>query len=179
MGGRIDAPVRVTTRTIDSATAGCGYLGVIVPASPDAPRMVEGVYRGRGDTTNIRLSDAEVRRIRDSRRPGDSDLDRADLVVASTRLLRLRSERQLKRQTLGRSSLESCRQGFEIGRFPRRHAGAAVLRQPFPWTRRLLGTQGAAHRVAGRLRSIGRGRVVGGSRRGAALPVARVHDSFP
>lgn len=36
--------------------------------------MIDSVYRGRGDTTNTRLSDAEVRRTRDQRRQGEFDI---------------------------------------------------------------------------------------------------------
>lgn len=64
---RIDPPIRVTIREIDSAKPGEGTLVVIVSPTPEAPHMVDGKYRGRGDTTNRALADAEVRRIRDER----------------------------------------------------------------------------------------------------------------
>ena len=42
---------------------GYGYLVIIIPPSPAAPHMVDHQYRGRGDATNVILSDAEVRRV--------------------------------------------------------------------------------------------------------------------
>jgi hypothetical protein len=72
---RVDPPLIVTCSEIPAAgKPGKGYLVISVPASPMAPHMVDGIYRGRGDTTNIRLSDAEVRRIRDQRRQGEFDI---------------------------------------------------------------------------------------------------------
>jgi hypothetical protein len=44
-----------------------GYLLVVIPISPDAPHQVGEKYRGRGDTTNIVLSDAEVSRLHSER----------------------------------------------------------------------------------------------------------------
>ena len=40
-----------------------GYLLVEVPASAQAPHMVDNIYFGRGDKTRTRLSDAEVLRL--------------------------------------------------------------------------------------------------------------------
>ncbi|MGD9792045.1 MAG: helix-turn-helix domain-containing protein [Acidimicrobiia bacterium] len=40
-----------------------GYALVEVPMSLDAPHMVDGSYRGRGDSTNRILTDAEVTRL--------------------------------------------------------------------------------------------------------------------
>lgn len=72
---RVDPPLLVACKEIPAAgRVGEGYLVVAVPASPVAPHMVDNVYRGRGDTTNIRLSDAEVRRIREQRRQGEFDI---------------------------------------------------------------------------------------------------------
>lgn len=72
---RVDPPLLVTCDEIPAAGhAGKGYLVISVPASPMAPHMVDNIYRGRGDTTNIRLSDAEVRRIRGQRRQGEFDI---------------------------------------------------------------------------------------------------------
>lgn len=51
-----------------------GYAVVIIPESPAAPHMVDGRYRGRGDTTNIVLSDAEVLRLHDRRQVIDSNI---------------------------------------------------------------------------------------------------------
>jgi hypothetical protein len=50
-----------------------GYLVVEVPASPDAPHMVDGAYWARSDTTKYRCSDADVRRILQSRADGRHD----------------------------------------------------------------------------------------------------------
>ena len=71
---RVDPPLLVTCNEIAATAPGMGYLLIVVPASPMAPHMVDSIYRGRGDTTNIRLSDAEVRRIRDERRQGEFDI---------------------------------------------------------------------------------------------------------
>lgn len=72
---RVDPPLLVTCIEIPaSGRPGEGYLVVSVPSSPMAPHMVDSVYRGRGDTTNIRLGDADVRRIRDQRRQGEFDI---------------------------------------------------------------------------------------------------------
>jgi hypothetical protein len=71
---RVDPPLLVTCNEIAATGPGMGYLVIVVPASPMAPHMVDSIYRGRGDTTNIRLSDAEVRRIRDERRQGEFDI---------------------------------------------------------------------------------------------------------
>jgi hypothetical protein len=72
---RVDPPLLVVCAEIPAAgRPGEGCLVIAVPASPMAPHMVDSIYRGRGDTTNIRLSDAEVRRIRDQRRQGEFDI---------------------------------------------------------------------------------------------------------
>jgi hypothetical protein len=59
---RVDPPVQVTCVEL-VAGDGHGFLVINVPQSPLAPHMVDGRYRGRGDTTNIVLPDAEVRRL--------------------------------------------------------------------------------------------------------------------
>lgn len=59
----VDPPVRVRTHAIENGP-GMGVLVVVVPSSPQAPHMVDGRYRGRGDKTNIVLTDADVTRIR-------------------------------------------------------------------------------------------------------------------
>ena len=65
----IDPPLPVGTAEIPaSGREGHGYLLITVPASPLAPHMVDGQYRGRGDTTNLVLTDAEVRRLHDRAR---------------------------------------------------------------------------------------------------------------
>ena len=59
----VDPPVRVTTFTVETEP-GHGVLVIVVPPSPNAPHMVDGRYRGRGDRTNLVLTDADVVRIR-------------------------------------------------------------------------------------------------------------------
>jgi hypothetical protein len=62
---RLDPPLTVAVNEIPAdGRPGEGFLVIVVPASPAAPHMVDGRYRGRSDTTNAVLSDAEVRRIR-------------------------------------------------------------------------------------------------------------------
>jgi hypothetical protein len=57
----VDEPLHVRVVEIPSGSdSSKGYLVVVVPPSPAAPHMVAGKYRGRGDTTNRTLSDAEV-----------------------------------------------------------------------------------------------------------------------
>lgn len=64
----IDPPLAVSTTAIPSGDSpGVGYLLIHVPASAQAPHMVDGTYHGRGDKTRHRLSDAEVRRLHDAR----------------------------------------------------------------------------------------------------------------
>ena len=78
---RIDPPLDVSVCEIPADGApGRGYLVVIIPPSPSAPHMVEHIYRGRADTTNISLSDGDVRRIRGERQKAERDI--ADLVRA-------------------------------------------------------------------------------------------------
>lgn len=67
--GVIDPALTVVTRALETEP-GRGVLLGIVPPSPDAPHQVRGRYRGRAGVTNVELSDAEVRRIIDSRRDG-------------------------------------------------------------------------------------------------------------
>lgn len=62
-GSRVDPPLVVRPREIPSETDGLGYVWVDIPASPDAPHMVEGRYYGRGIRTNRHLADAEVLRL--------------------------------------------------------------------------------------------------------------------
>jgi len=58
---RVDPPLRVAVREIPSVDAADrGYLIVTVPATGD-PHAVDGAFRGRRGTVNIRLSAAEVR----------------------------------------------------------------------------------------------------------------------
>lgn len=58
----IDPPLGVQVREIPSADSR-GYLVIEVPPSLDAPHAVDGVFRGRAGSTNVRLSAAEVRRF--------------------------------------------------------------------------------------------------------------------
>ncbi|MEZ0115835.1 hypothetical protein ABH920_009877 [Catenulispora sp. EB89] len=60
----IDPPVYVEiTEAEDPANLGYGFLIIEVLESPVAPHRVDGVYWGRSDTGNIRLSDDEVERL--------------------------------------------------------------------------------------------------------------------
>lgn len=61
---RIDPPLTVVTRSLAADDPGSGYLLVLVPPSPDAPHMVDNKYRGRGDTTNCVMGDADTPRGR-------------------------------------------------------------------------------------------------------------------
>jgi hypothetical protein len=71
---RVDPPLTVVTRPLPMDDAGKGYLLILVPPSPDAPHMVDGRYRGRGDTTNYVMGDAEVRRVQAQRRGSRLDI---------------------------------------------------------------------------------------------------------
>jgi hypothetical protein len=70
---RIDPPLTVTTRRL-AIDDGNAYLLILVPTSPDAPHQVDGQYRGRGDTTNYVMGDAEVRRVQAQRRAARPDI---------------------------------------------------------------------------------------------------------
>jgi hypothetical protein len=62
---RLDPPLSVRCLPLRAASDDLeGCLVVQIPQSPDALHMVAGIYRGRGEKTNIELGDAEVRRIR-------------------------------------------------------------------------------------------------------------------
>lgn len=64
----VDEPLSVRIKELPSSEqAGHGSAVVVVPESRSAPHMVDGRYRGRGDTTNITLSDAEVVRLHERR----------------------------------------------------------------------------------------------------------------
>lgn len=62
---RIDPPLQPRTHSVsaEGEQHGFGYLLIDVPASPQAPHMVDGRYWGRGDKTKHELSDGEVERI--------------------------------------------------------------------------------------------------------------------
>ena len=64
---RIDPPLVVHPREIPTEDSDNGYVWVEIPASPDAPHMVDGKYYGRGERTNRTLTDADVLRLHQSR----------------------------------------------------------------------------------------------------------------
>jgi len=67
---KIDPPLAVIITAAPSTNdPEVGYLIVEVPASPLAPHQVEGAYMGRGDKVKYVMSDAEVRRHHEQRRP--------------------------------------------------------------------------------------------------------------
>lgn len=64
----VDPPLTVLTKTIPSeADPTCGYLIVHVPASAEAPHMVDNRYLARGDKTKRYLTDPEVVRLHQRR----------------------------------------------------------------------------------------------------------------
>lgn len=63
----VEPSLPVYPREIPSDREGFGYLWVDIPESPDAPHMVDGRYYGRGERTNRKLGDAEVRRLHRNR----------------------------------------------------------------------------------------------------------------
>lgn len=64
----VDPPLTVLTETIPSeADPTCGYLIVHVPASAEAPHMVDSKYLARGDKTKRYLTDPEVVRLHQRR----------------------------------------------------------------------------------------------------------------
>jgi len=72
---RVDEAVTVTTTKIPSrANPDEGYLLVHVPVSPRPPHMADNKYYGRGDKTNIPLSNAEVLRKHERLIAYDTDL---------------------------------------------------------------------------------------------------------
>ena len=61
---RITPPLVVTPHLVpDSTDTTRGFMVIEVPASPDAPHMVDGVYWGRSETGKVRLTDADVERV--------------------------------------------------------------------------------------------------------------------
>ncbi|WP_415395009.1 helix-turn-helix domain-containing protein [Rhodococcus globerulus] len=58
----VTEPLRVQTTVIPSSEPSKGYLVIRIPPSPRAPHMVDGRYYGRGDKTNVILSNEEVLR---------------------------------------------------------------------------------------------------------------------
>jgi len=64
----VDPPLNVLTRAIATeADPAHGYLIVHVPASPEAPHMVDNRYLARGDKTKRYLTDPEVLRLHQRR----------------------------------------------------------------------------------------------------------------
>ncbi|MEV8194753.1 ATP-binding protein [Rhodococcus pyridinivorans] len=71
----ISDPVQVQTTAIPSTDdASKGYLVVRIDPSPRAPHMVDGRYYGRGDKTNLTLSNDEVMRYHQKQLADRSDL---------------------------------------------------------------------------------------------------------
>lgn len=69
-----DPPFNVVTEAIATdADRTQGYLLVHVPASPQAPHMVDGRYYGRNDKTKHVLTDPEVARLHSRRRSAEQD----------------------------------------------------------------------------------------------------------
>ena len=81
---RVDSPVFTTSIELFGEDGSTGYLVVLVPPSPDAPHQVDGRYRGRGDTTNYVMGDAEVKRVQATRRQTRTDI-RTELALAVDR----------------------------------------------------------------------------------------------
>ena len=93
-----DPPIYVETLEIPSSQGvGLGYLVVVVPASPEAPHMVENRYRGRGDKTNIVLSDAEVARLHARR--ADWERGAGELLDAFIRLDPFEQDWQIREES--------------------------------------------------------------------------------
>lgn len=69
-----DPQLPVMTTSIKSdANPSVGYLLIHVPASPEAPHMVDGRYMGRGDKTKQTLSAPEVLRLHQRRKVAETD----------------------------------------------------------------------------------------------------------
>jgi hypothetical protein len=67
----VHPPLAVSSSSIldpSDVSKGRGCLIVSVPASPDAPHMVDKHYWGRGDTGKVRLDDSQVQRYFEARR---------------------------------------------------------------------------------------------------------------
>jgi len=78
-GSLVDEPLNVRVEEfLSTEDPSRGYAVVLVPESPTAPHMVDGRYRGRGDTTNRVLSDAEVLRLHARRRQAEEEIE--DLI---------------------------------------------------------------------------------------------------
>jgi hypothetical protein len=69
-----DPKLPVMSTPIESAAdPSTGYLLIHVPASPDAPHMVDGRFMGRGDKTKHTLSAPEVLRLHQRRKVAEAD----------------------------------------------------------------------------------------------------------
>lgn len=78
----VEPSLPVYPREIASDQDGFGYLWVDIPESPDAPHMVDNRYYGRGERTNRKLGDAEVRRLhRDRDRDRGSELELSRIAL--------------------------------------------------------------------------------------------------
>ena len=78
---RMDPTLDVSVREITvDGVPGRGYLVIVIPPSPAAPHMVEHIYRGRADTTNIRSVTAMFGAFAGERQKAERDI--ADLVRA-------------------------------------------------------------------------------------------------
>jgi len=70
----VDPPLAVVATALrDPSDRGRGVLLVQVPASGEAPHMVDGRYYGRGNTTKHTLGDADVLRLHEARRGWERD----------------------------------------------------------------------------------------------------------
>lgn len=73
----IDPPLQIrVTQLPSSDDPATGYIVVDVPASPQAPHMVDSIYYGRGNKMRHRLSDAEVLRLHAARRGAEEQINR-------------------------------------------------------------------------------------------------------
>lgn len=73
----VDPPLQIRVNQFSSGgDPAIGYVVVQIPASPQAPHMVAGVYYGRGDKMRQALSDAEVLRLHAARRSADEQISR-------------------------------------------------------------------------------------------------------
>lgn len=73
----IDPPLQIRVNQLPSSDdPATGYIVVDVPASPQAPHMVDSIYYGRGNKMRHRLSDAEVLRLHAARRGAEEQINR-------------------------------------------------------------------------------------------------------
>lgn len=94
-GGQITPPLSVTIARVDHPDDDeRGLLLVGVPASPDAPHMVDGAYWARGATGKRRLSDPEVRRLLTARQAQTTGFETRLREMAETFELPVRERRK-------------------------------------------------------------------------------------